>query len=508
MSSHGIKDRVAIIGMGCTPFREHWDKGTDDLMIDAAKETFASAGLDKEQIDAFWFGTAQSAMSGVPMAAALKLDNKPVSRVENFCATGSEALRQACYAVASGAYDTAMALGVEKVKDSGFQGLNAFPIPNDGTNRTLTAAAMFSLVLPAYAEKYGVDKDELRRTVARIASKNHHNGARNPRAMYRREMDVDAICKMAAVAGQLSVMDCAGVADGSAAAIVCRAEDAHKYTDKPLYVKALSFVAGNGSGEIILNESDVLEVFTVSGGGGAAGGDLTGTIINADKPVQVFAGHKCTQIPVGQQACDRLEEAMLPIETLSKKYIVGPPLIPNMQVKAQMVRIIATEDATALTYDPPQGGAPAMLAKAGDYAEIAATNKDFQIVSDKKILVSQYMQSQSAGGNIGDPAMALAVATEQYRSKYLIHAPLSYDTNFANVTAPMDAKVTMDGAPIPALTAIGGTGFGVARMAVPDNADGNHDFVGDKAFGVTIYGYGQYTSYWYPGGLDLEALPQ
>jgi len=250
MSSHGIKDRVAIIGMGCTPFREHWDKGTDDLMIDAANETFASAGIAKDDIDAFWFGTAQSAMSGVPMAAALKLNNKPVSRVENFCATGSEALRQACYAVASGAYDTAMALGVEKVKDAGYQGLNAFPIPNDGTNRTLTAAAMFSLVLPAYAEKYGVDKDELRRTVARIASKNHHNGARNPRAMYRREMDVDAICKMAAVAGQLSVMDCAGVADGSAAAIVCRAEDAHKYTDKPLYVKALSFVAGNGSGLI------------------------------------------------------------------------------------------------------------------------------------------------------------------------------------------------------------------------------------------------------------------
>jgi acetyl-CoA C-acetyltransferase len=248
MSSHGIKDRVAIIGMGCTQFREQWDKGTDDLLIDAAEETFASAGLNKDEIDAYWFGTAQSAMSGVPLASALKLNNKPVSRVENFCATGSEALRQACYAVASGAYDTAMAIGVEKVKDSGFQGLNAFPIPNDGTNRTLTAAAMFSLVLPAYAERYGVDPDELRRTVARIASKNHYNGARNPRAQFRREMDVDAICKMAAVAGRLSVMDCAGVADGSAAAIVCRAEDAHRYTDKPLFVKALSFVAGNGSG--------------------------------------------------------------------------------------------------------------------------------------------------------------------------------------------------------------------------------------------------------------------
>ena len=127
-------------------------------------------------------------MCGVTLAAPLKLQGKPVTRVENYCATGSEALRQACYAVASGAYDIAMAIGVEKVKDSGYQGLNAFPIPNDGTNRTLTAAAMFSLVLPAYAEKYGVDVDELRRIVARIASKNHANGAKNERAQFRKEM--------------------------------------------------------------------------------------------------------------------------------------------------------------------------------------------------------------------------------------------------------------------------------------------------------------------------------
>src|ERR1700710_1722941 len=223
MGSHGIKDQVAIIGMGCTPFREHWDKGADDLLVDAAEETFKSAGVVKEQIDAYWLGTAQSGMSGITLAAPLKLEGKPVTRVENFCASGSEALRQACYAVASGAYDTAMAIGVEKVKDSGYQGLNAFPVPNDGTNRTLTAAAMFSLVLPAYAKKYGVDPTELRRTVDRIAPKNHSNGARNPRAEFRREMDVDAICAMPAVAGQLSVMDCAGVADGPAAAIAGRA---------------------------------------------------------------------------------------------------------------------------------------------------------------------------------------------------------------------------------------------------------------------------------------------
>ncbi len=250
MSSHGIKDRVAIVGMGCTPFREHWDKGLDDLLLDATGECFASAGMTKDDVDAYWLGTAQSGMSGITLAAPLKLAGKPVTRVENYCASGSEALRQAAYAVASGAYDVAMAVGVEKVKDSGYQGLNAFPVPNDGTARSLTAAAMFSLVAPAYAQRYGVDEDELKRVLARIAWKNHHNGAHNPRAQFRKEMDIEVICNAPAVAGRLSVFDCAGVADGSAAAIVVRAEDAHRYTDTPLYIKALSFVAGNGSGVI------------------------------------------------------------------------------------------------------------------------------------------------------------------------------------------------------------------------------------------------------------------
>jgi acetyl-CoA C-acetyltransferase len=250
MGSHGIRDRVAIVGMGCTRFAEHWDKGVDDLLVDATGEALASVGerLGHDDVDAYWLGTAQSGMSGMVLAKPLQLEGKPVTRVENMCATGSEALRQAAYAVASGAYDVAMAVGVEKVKDSGYQGLNAFPIPTDGTNRTLTAAAMFSMVAPAYARRYGVDPDELRRALARIASKNHHNGARNDRAQFRREMTVEAICAMPAVAGDLSVFDCAGVADGAAAAVVVRAEDAHRYTDAPLYVKALSLVAGNGSG--------------------------------------------------------------------------------------------------------------------------------------------------------------------------------------------------------------------------------------------------------------------
>jgi acetyl-CoA C-acetyltransferase len=248
MGSHGIKDRVAVVGMGCTAFGEWFDRGLDDLIVDASAQAFASAGLDKDRIDAYWFGTAQSGMSGMTLARPLQLTDKPVTRVENYCATGSEALRQAAYAVASGAYDVAMAVGAEKVKDSGYAGLNAYPIPNDGTQRTLTAAAMFSMVAPAYCEKYGVDPDEMKQVLARIAWKNHHNGARNERAQFRREMSIEKICESPRVAGPLGVLDCAGVADGAAAAIVVRAEDAHRYADRPLYVKALSFVAGNGSG--------------------------------------------------------------------------------------------------------------------------------------------------------------------------------------------------------------------------------------------------------------------
>ena len=248
MGSHGICDQVAIVGMGCTRFGELYDRSADDLMVESSNEAYASAGISKEAVDAFWLGTAISGLSGITLARPLQLSGKPVTRVENFCATGSEALRNAAYAVASGAYDMAMALGVEKLKDGGYSGTAAPPIPNDGTARTLTAAAMYSMVVPAYANRYNVTEAEMREALAHIASKNHFNGARNPRAQFRREVSEATVCAAAPVAGMLGIYDCAGVADGSAAAIVVRAEDAHKYTDKPLYIKALSFIAGNGNG--------------------------------------------------------------------------------------------------------------------------------------------------------------------------------------------------------------------------------------------------------------------
>ena len=249
MGSHGIKDRVAIVGMGCTQFGEHWDKGPDDLLIDAAYQAYESAGIEPNDVDAYWLGT-MGQLSGLTLSVPLKIDYRPVTHVENFCATGSEALRQACYAVASGAYDTAMAIGVEKLKDSGFSGLVVGSPPNDGTLGTMTAPASFSLLAPAYFKKYGLEPDKGKEVLARIAWKNHRNGAKNPKAQFRKEVPMEAILNSPKVADPLGVMDCSGVADGSAAAIVVRAEDAHKYTDHPVYVKALAFVAGPAAGPI------------------------------------------------------------------------------------------------------------------------------------------------------------------------------------------------------------------------------------------------------------------
>jgi acetyl-CoA C-acetyltransferase len=251
MASNGIRDRVAVVGMGCTSFGEHWDRSIDDLLIDAVQECLASAGgLERDTVDAYWLGTMASGTSGLTLSRPLKIDNKPVTRVENYCATGSEAFRNACYAVASGAYDCVMAVGGEKLKDSGLSGLRVDPLTTDGAVSQPSAPALFALLVPAYAEKYGVSEDELKQVMARIAWKNHANGALNDRAQFRAEVSQERILASPIVAGRLGVFDCSGVADGAAAALIVRAEDAPRYSDRPMYVKALSLVAGPAQGPV------------------------------------------------------------------------------------------------------------------------------------------------------------------------------------------------------------------------------------------------------------------
>lgn len=264
-----------------------------------------------------------------------------------------------------------------------------------------------------------------------------------------------------------------------------------------------------GRGTVKLDAGDVFSIYTEGLGTSTDPADVTGTLVVSNKSVQVIGGHQCTNVPDHITYCDHLEESMFPAQTLATSYFVTAPLIPDgtNQPKVEMVRIVATQDATSLSYEPPQPGAPTLIAEAGGWVEIAETNQDFRIKADKPVSVAQYMEGQNAGGGAGDPAMALTVTESQFRTNYLIHAPTHYPTNFINIVAPDDATVTVDGvtpptAPVP----IGATGYSLIRMPLSNDNDGNHRIVGSKPVGVTVYGYGQVTSYWYPGGLNLEDL--
>lgn len=265
---------------------------------------------------------------------------------------------------------------------------------------------------------------------------------------------------------------------------------------------APAFMAGMPQ-SVMLNAGDVLEIASQTG-------DYTGTLVDASGPVQVISGHYCADIPDGVTACDHVEESMFPVDTLGTHYIINAPAVTSIpNGKVEVIRVIATADNTTLTYDPPVSGAATTIASAGSFIEIANNNQSFAITSDQKVLVAQYMEGQDAGGNTGDPAMTLAVPAEQFRASYLFHAPTSYESNYVDVTAPMGATVSLDGGSPLTFTPIGGSGYGLARvtgLGAGPGMDGNHNIQGDKGFGITVYGYGQYTSYWYPGGLNLDSI--
>ncbi|MFE9327600.1 acetyl-CoA acetyltransferase [Nocardia sp. NPDC052278] len=244
----GVRDKTAIVGMGCTAFGDHYNRSVEDLIVEAARGALESAGMSVDDVDAFWVGTTRAGNSGMLLSKALKLRYKPVTRVENYCATGSEALRAACYAVASGACRVAMAVGVEKLKDSPYSGLVPSGVFDDGTAMDTTAPALFSALVPAYQEKFGIDDETMRETMTHIAWKNHRNGSSNPRAQFKKAVAPEVISSSAVVAGKLRIFDCSGMSDGAAAAIVVSADYAEEISSDPIYVKALSLAAGPGGG--------------------------------------------------------------------------------------------------------------------------------------------------------------------------------------------------------------------------------------------------------------------
>ena len=249
----GIKDKVAILGMGCSKFGERWDCDAEDLIVEAYQEAMVDAGIETSQIDAAWFATAIEEVhvgkSGVPLSVALRLPNIPVTRVENFCASGTEAFRGAVYAVASGAADIALALGVEKLKDTGYGGLpqrGAGPL-NDMIRNNGSAPGGFAQLATAYSQKHGVDMETVKKAIGSISVKSHANGAKNPKAHLQKAVPLETVLNAPMIAAPLGLFDCCGVSDGSAAAIVTTPEIAKSLGKHELItVKALQLAVSNG----------------------------------------------------------------------------------------------------------------------------------------------------------------------------------------------------------------------------------------------------------------------
>ncbi len=249
----GIKDKVAIIGMGCTQFGERWDVGTPQLLAEAFDEALHDAGIERGQIDAAWCGSALDSVnvgnSAIPASIALRLDGIPVSRMENMCATGTEVLRGAAYAVASGAVDIALAIGAEKLKDTGYGGL---PTPYKGTLNDLwmplvSAPAGFAQLAAGYGSKHRIPKELLKRAIAHVSWKSHQNGALSPKAHLRKPVTMEQILTAPMIAEPLGLFDCCGVSDGAAAAIVTTPEIARALGKKDLVtIKALQISISSG----------------------------------------------------------------------------------------------------------------------------------------------------------------------------------------------------------------------------------------------------------------------
>ena len=236
-----IKDKVAIIGMGCSKFGERWDASPEDLIIEAAQEAFQDSGIDPTEVQAGWVGTLRSGEGGAIVSDALKLRGIPVTRVENWCASGHEALRNAVFGVASGMYDIVLAVGYEKLKDTGFGGLGV----GRGTSPVLqshaTAPTYFSLLANRYFSHYQLPDDQGRELLARIAVKNHHNGTMSPKAHFQREVTMEQVLKAPIVAWPLGLFDCCPTTDGAACAILCRADLARSFRQDPIFIKGIGF---------------------------------------------------------------------------------------------------------------------------------------------------------------------------------------------------------------------------------------------------------------------------
>ncbi len=252
--AESMKDKTAIVGMGCVKFGENWEQSATDMMVEAAYEAFEDAGIEPKDVQAAWFGTTRL-NTGEPVAQALKLNYIPITRVENLCATAADACRNACYAVAAGAYDLVLAIGVEKLKDTGVGGLGGGGGDDEPVSRGSGlgmmgggAATAFSRMANRYMVHYGYNYEEFKPILAKISVKNHYNGSLNPKAHFQRAVTEEQVMNARMQAWPLGLYDCCGVSDGCAAAIITRADMAKNFRDDYVLFKGMGLAVGGRQG--------------------------------------------------------------------------------------------------------------------------------------------------------------------------------------------------------------------------------------------------------------------
>jgi len=234
----GFKDRVVIAGVGYTKFGELWDKSPEDLLVDAVYEALDDAGVGPKEVQAGWCGIQYefTGVSGGTPAEFLKMYGIPFTRVENFCASGMDAFRNACLAVASGVYDLVLACGVEKLSDQGSRGLPGLGGARGVSLETPPAPSMFALAATRCFEVNGWTKD----TLANVAVKNHEHGSHHPKAHFRKAVKKEDVLKAPIIAWPLGIFDCCAMSDGSAALIITTPERAKSLKHKSDYVQVLA----------------------------------------------------------------------------------------------------------------------------------------------------------------------------------------------------------------------------------------------------------------------------
>lgn len=265
----------------------------------------------------------------------------------------------------------------------------------------------------------------------------------------------------------------------------------------------ISASGGGGHVTFSLGRGEVVELV------GTPTSDFSGSLVQTNHPVQVIHGLPCRDFPDSVAACDHIEESVLPAETLGKHYIVAAPMGPAGVPVPQRVRFFGNVNGTTLTY--PSGaplGAPTTLA-AGQVADLGEVAQSFEVIADHELGIATALLGATMvnpGGTAGDPSASVATAVEQYRNKYVFLAPTDYDQNYVDVIMPMGAQIQLDGAALSLSPTPISSGFGIAHVTLPDGNGGAHVMSSDEAFGIQVIGYGSFTSYQYPGGLNLDLI--